>query len=179
MPHMNVDPLVCTLTLEDRIPTQLPCKHPAYPRKHPADCCICVIGDFNSVRDVNERDGRSMLPNLRDIASFNGFVSGSGLIDLPLHGRKFSWYKPDGSCKSRIDRSLVNHEWISRWPNSSLIGLRRSISDHCPIVLGIKIMIGGLNLLGASMRRYHTRNLRLSSPANGRATRSMVGEALC
>lgn len=57
-----------------------------------------------------------------DIEAFDNFVRDNNLFDLPLHGRSFTCYKPDGSCKSRIDRMLVNYMWFSSWPNSSLKG---------------------------------------------------------
>ncbi|KAL8503681.1 hypothetical protein ACS0TY_022415 [Phlomoides rotata] len=99
--------------------------------------CICVIDDFNSIRIEAERDGRAMLPNPRDISAFNSFINDVRLIDLPLHGRSFTWYRANGSCESRLDRILVNSLWLQRWVNSFLKGLRRSISDHCPILLEI------------------------------------------
>ncbi|KAL8554576.1 hypothetical protein ACS0TY_002679 [Phlomoides rotata] len=54
---------------------------------------------------------------------------------MHLTGRSFTWYRPDGSCKIRIDRILVNKKWLEKWSNQALKGLRRSISDHIPIYL--------------------------------------------
>lgn len=71
------------------------------------DVSICILGDFNSIRTSNERVGRSDNWGRSHIRKFDDFITDSTLIDLPLHGRKFTWYKPDGSCKSRIDRILV------------------------------------------------------------------------
>ncbi|KAL8526420.1 hypothetical protein ACS0TY_015572 [Phlomoides rotata] len=62
---------------------------------------------------------------------------------LPFHGRSYMWYKPDGSCKSRIDRIMVNNLWVSRWPNLHMKDLRRSVSDHCPLVLEVKVKVCG------------------------------------
>lgn len=83
-----------------------------------SDNCICVVGDFNSIRREGERVGRRENNNRRDIAVFDSFIGGKGLIDLPLTGRNFTCYKLDGSCKSRIDRFLINDEWLTKWPNS-------------------------------------------------------------
>lgn len=95
--------------------------------------CICVAGDFNSVRRATERAGIRAESAKKDVDAFNSFIQNSGLIDLPLHGRFFTWYRPDGTCKSRLDRLLINSNWFSRWPNSVQMGLSRSLSDHCPI----------------------------------------------
>ena len=50
-------------------------------------------------------------------------------------GRKFTWYKPNGTIKRRIDRILVSREWLEVWPNSKHLVLSRSVSNHCAIVL--------------------------------------------
>ncbi|KAL8529763.1 hypothetical protein ACS0TY_006990 [Phlomoides rotata] len=104
-----------------------------------SNSCVYVAGDFNSIRRVAERAGRRVDSSKRDIGAFDSFIRDSGLIDLSLHGSSFTWYRPDGSCKSRLDRFLINNSWISKWLNSSQVGLQRSLSDHCPIVLEIKV----------------------------------------
>lgn len=97
--------------------------------------CLCIAGDFNSIRRESERAGRRSESVRRDVEVFDEFIHNSGLIDLPLHGRIFTWYRPDGSCKSRLDRAMINNRWLSQSPNSSQLGLPRSLSDHCPILL--------------------------------------------
>ncbi|KAL8516077.1 hypothetical protein ACS0TY_014670 [Phlomoides rotata] len=101
--------------------------------------CICVIGDFNSIRRESERRGICIVSGMRDMEIFDGFMRNTGLLYMQLHGRSFTWYKADGTCKSRIDRAMINSEWVSKWPNSYLKGLRRTLSDHCPIMLEIKV----------------------------------------
>ncbi|KAL8519917.1 hypothetical protein ACS0TY_010740 [Phlomoides rotata] len=66
---------------------------------------------------------------------FDKFIRDSNLIDLPLSGRSYTWYRPDGSCKSRLDRFLLNEEWVACYPTARLKGLPRSISDHYPLIL--------------------------------------------
>ncbi|KAL8533445.1 hypothetical protein ACS0TY_009725 [Phlomoides rotata] len=73
-----------------------------------------------------------------DVEIFYSFIRGTSLINMPLHGRSFTWYKPYGSCKSRIDGILVNNDWLWRWSNSSYRELKLSLSDHCSIILEIK-----------------------------------------
>ncbi|KAL8476717.1 hypothetical protein ACS0TY_029134 [Phlomoides rotata] len=96
---------------------------------------ICICGDFNSIRKFEERCGTRAESGRRDVEIFDSFIRDTGLIDLPLHGRSYTWYKPDGLCKDRLDRILINSEWLVCWPSLHLRGLRRSLSDHCPIVL--------------------------------------------
>ncbi|KAL8536611.1 hypothetical protein ACS0TY_011982 [Phlomoides rotata] len=71
------------------------------------DVRICVLGDFNSIIEEGERCGRGEVIDRRDIRSFDYFISSSGLVDLQLWGRKFTWYKSDGSCKSKLDRIMI------------------------------------------------------------------------
>lgn len=35
------------------------------------------------------------------------------LIDLPLVGRKYTWYRSDGVVMSRLDRFLVSDELLN------------------------------------------------------------------
>ncbi|KAL3629987.1 hypothetical protein CASFOL_026299 [Castilleja foliolosa] len=49
--------------------------------------------------------------------------------------RKYTWYRDDGSCCSRLDRFLLSQKWLDVWPNSTQKGLDRSFSDHVPISL--------------------------------------------
>nr|KYP39937.1 hypothetical protein KK1_038745 [Cajanus cajan] len=43
---------------------------------------------------------------------FNNFISKMELEDLPLIGRGFTWYKPNGTTKSSIDRFMVSRDWF-------------------------------------------------------------------
>jgi len=98
----------------------------------------CVIGDFNSVRRQEER--RSLFSTSdynRDIRGFNDFIENSELVDVPMVGRKFTWYKPNGSVKSRIDRVLVSREWLDVWSDCKQFVLSRFVSDHCALVFKV------------------------------------------
>ncbi|KAL8469441.1 hypothetical protein ACS0TY_032331 [Phlomoides rotata] len=71
----------------------------------------------------------------RDIDRFEEFITQSSLFELSLVGRSYTWYQPDSSCKSKIDRMFVNNEWLRKWLNQILKGLSRSFSDHVSLVL--------------------------------------------
>jgi len=73
----------------------------------------CIIGDFNSIRRQEER--KSLISESdysREIRGFNDFIEKSEVVDIPLVGRKFTWYKPNGMVKTRIDKVLVSKEWL-------------------------------------------------------------------
>jgi hypothetical protein len=98
----------------------------------------CVIGDFNAVLNREERRGVNnslfQLPS-SEMVEFGNFVNNMDLMDLPILGRKFTWFHSNGLSMSRIDRALVSEDWISTWGYPSLWILPRSVSDHCPLVL--------------------------------------------
>ncbi|GKV09906.1 hypothetical protein SLEP1_g21339 [Rubroshorea leprosula] len=70
---------------------------------------------------------------------FEAFIAETGLIDLPMIGRRFTWYQPNGRAMSRLDRFLINEEWLVTWEGLKQWGLMRSISDHCPVLLKNKV----------------------------------------
>ncbi|KAJ9564278.1 hypothetical protein OSB04_000244 [Centaurea solstitialis] len=95
-----------------------------------------VCGDFNEVRCADERRGSSL--DIRGTKIFNDFISNAGLIDLRLGGRRFTWMNADGSKLSKLDRFLLNQNFLDGWPLSNALALPRVLSDHCPILLDTK-----------------------------------------
>jgi len=98
---------------------------------------VCLCGDFNSVRSADERRSVRGTQTLDEFAPFNEFIDECVLIDLPLCGRKFTWFKGDGRSMSRLDRFLLSEEWCLLWPNCMQVAHLRGLSDHCPIVLSV------------------------------------------
>jgi len=96
---------------------------------------MCVCGDFNAVRRSEERRGVSGVFNTAWSGIFNKFIDDSTLIDLPLRGRMFTWFRGDGKSMSRIDRFLLSENWCLQWSNCSQVAMSRGLSDHCPLVL--------------------------------------------
>ncbi|KAL8514979.1 hypothetical protein ACS0TY_013895 [Phlomoides rotata] len=95
----------------------------------------CVCGDFNTVTNQLERKGGSRLVFDKRSRYFCKFIENSEPVDLPLLRRMYTWYKDNGTCCSRIDRFLLSQKWCSLWPNLKQTGLKRTFSDHAPILL--------------------------------------------
>ncbi|KAL5165238.1 putative ribonuclease H protein [Glycine soja] len=94
--------------------------------------CWCLVGDFNCIRHPAERVGSTLCnPDTNLIAEFNEWLA-------EMEGKPFTWVRPNGSCKSKLDRVLVSDDWVSKWPDSSQHNLERNYSDHCPIILNSK-----------------------------------------
>jgi len=65
------------------------------------------------------------------------------LQDIRCFGSNFTWFRPNGNAKSRLDRFLVSDQWVSLWPDTSQHVLQRDYSDHCPIILKTKMVDWG------------------------------------
>jgi hypothetical protein len=96
----------------------------------------CVIGDFNAVLFPEERRGVNMdIHSTLEMTGFRRFQEELELVDLPLLGRKFTWYHSNGVAMSRIDRGWVSLDWLEEWGDCSVWVCSRDVSDHCPVVL--------------------------------------------
>jgi len=102
-----------------------------------SDLCIYVCGDFNSVRSVEERKGRAVAFRQAEVDAFNKFIHDSFLIDLPICGRSFTWFRGDGISMSRLDQFLLSNKWCQQWPNSIQVAHQRGLSDHVPVMLHV------------------------------------------
>ncbi|GLT37184.1 hypothetical protein SLA2020_115170 [Shorea laevis] len=67
-----------------------------------------IAGDFNAVRCLKEKRGRT--GESPDMKEFDAFILSTGLIDIKMVNRRFTWYRPDGTAMSRLDRVLMNAE---------------------------------------------------------------------
>lgn len=76
---------------------------------------MCFVGYFNTVRHPSERRGRGMDTPWSECNNFEDFISYCGLEDLNLSGRKYTWYREDGSAMSKIDRVFINEVGLSKW----------------------------------------------------------------
>ena len=94
----------------------------------------CIVGDFNIIRFPSERIGyESFNPAM---FAFSNFIENNSLVDLPLEGTSFTWFRDFGvPSMSRIDRALVSLDWEEHYGNVSQRVLPRICSDHCPLLL--------------------------------------------
>jgi hypothetical protein len=98
---------------------------------------VCICGDFNVVRSLEERRSTRAHSSVGDVDPFNKFIEDNLLVDLPLCGRMFTWYKGDGTSMSRLDRFLLSEDWCLVWPNCLQVAHLRGLSDHCPLLLTV------------------------------------------
>ncbi|GKV51081.1 hypothetical protein SLEP1_g57759 [Rubroshorea leprosula] len=92
-----------------------------------------IAGDFNAVRGPEERRGKLReSPGMKD---FDEFIVATDLVDVKLTNRRYTWYKPDGTARSRLNRFLLSTEMSNMEGEWIQQALPRNISDHCAVVL--------------------------------------------
>jgi hypothetical protein len=89
------------------------------------------------VRSQEERRSVGSVANQLGSAAFNNMIDSNFFVDLPLRGRRFTWYRGDGRSMSRIDRFLLSEKWCLTWPNCFQLASSRGLFDHCPLQLCI------------------------------------------
>lgn len=64
----------------------------------------CIFRDFNAVRRLEERRGRSLRgSNKKQITKFNKFINELQMYDIPIVRWKFTWYRLNEITMSRLD----------------------------------------------------------------------------
>ena len=68
----------------------------------------CILGDFNSIRRPGERftSGHSLAED-NSSREFNEWIDDLEVLEVPWLGRNFTWYRPNGASRSRLDRFLI------------------------------------------------------------------------
>ncbi|GAU47212.1 hypothetical protein TSUD_403530 [Trifolium subterraneum] len=99
----------------------------------------CLGGDFNAILKIGERKGSSSLIRQNERWEFRQFVEGMEVVDVPVTGKKFTWFSADRKAMSRLDRFLLSEGFIDKAGVSGQWVGDRDISDHCPIWLSLNI----------------------------------------
>ena len=93
-----------------------------------------LLGDFNAVLHPAERTGSFRCD--RSMRELLEWVTDLHLIDIPLHGVKYTWRRNES--RSKLDRALCCQDWITKFPNLNLCGLKRNFSNHHPLLLSLE-----------------------------------------
>ncbi|XP_074293199.1 uncharacterized protein LOC141620157 [Silene latifolia] len=96
-----------------------------------------VMGDFNIIRYSHEKIG-TLPAHFPDMIDFNNCLSSCGVDDMQGTGNDFTWFnKQDPSTRvySKLDRILVNGDWLLTFTQTAAQFLPPGVSDHCPALL--------------------------------------------
>lgn len=97
----------------------------------------CLIGDMNNVLSQQDKvDGRPYPSRL--LQGFHQVFEDCNLVDMDLHGYKFTWSRgteETNHIEIRLDKALVNHEFLNVFQEAKISNLEVSTSDHYQILL--------------------------------------------
>lgn len=92
------------------------------------------IGDFNEVLRPDEHEGVGHRSNAQ-IQAFREMTDVCMLLDIGYKGRFWTFEKKVAGgtfTRCRLDRALLNNDWMARFPNASLTHLTTATSNHAP-----------------------------------------------
>ncbi|XP_019422981.1 PREDICTED: uncharacterized protein LOC109332454 [Lupinus angustifolius] len=95
----------------------------------------CLVGDFNVVAELSEREGSSSSSHPKDASNFASFIRDCNLIDLGFVGLWFTWRR--GRLKERLDRGLRNLDWRLLFLHASITHLNPLKSNHSPLLVNL------------------------------------------
>lgn len=95
-----------------------------------------IVGYFNLLRRPEDRNREGA--DVNEMFLFNEAISKLGLVELPLHGRHFTWTnKQFPPLLERLDCFFSSNSWTLKYPNSLVRTLVMETSDHWPCVVEI------------------------------------------
>jgi hypothetical protein len=99
-----------------------------------------LLGDFNFIRSHENRNKPGGDTN--DMFLFNDIIGHLGLLELPLKGRRYTWSNMQNNpLLEQLDWFFISTNWISDYPNSMVLSLANTGSDHVPCVVVIDTSI--------------------------------------
>ncbi|XP_074265800.1 uncharacterized protein LOC141588248 [Silene latifolia] len=99
----------------------------------------CICGDFNSLLNYNERLGSDV--TWSEIRYFRQCVNYCEVTDIQAYGSFYAWNnKQDPTTRVffRIDRYLINIDWMLLYPDSNAYFMNEGNFDHRPCICSRK-----------------------------------------
>ncbi|CAL9247948.1 unnamed protein product, partial [Arabidopsis halleri] len=99
-----------------------------------------LAGDFNQVASIGEH--YSIIPSnmsLRGMEDLQACLRDNDLVDLPSRGVFYTWsnHQQENPIIRKLDRAIVNDEWLSTFPTSTAVFEPPGDSDHAPCIIMI------------------------------------------
>lgn len=115
-----------------------------------------VAGDFTLIYQAADKNNTNLYRAM--MGRFRCFLDDMEVKEIPLFGRKYTWSNERRSpTLVRLDRAFCCVEWECIFPDSVLQSTTAGVSDHCPLILGLKVCTGG-------NRRFHFENFWTKVP---------------
>lgn len=106
-----------------------------------------INGDFNEILHPDETSNENIIRTTRPMRCFGDCLSDLGLFDMPWSGPRFTWQnnRPAGPVGKKLDRCLINGDWLLKFPSSHCLFEAPLFSDHSPgfisIVQGLRSLV--------------------------------------
>ncbi|XP_074301544.1 uncharacterized protein LOC141632943 [Silene latifolia] len=95
-----------------------------------------VMGDFNTVLAMNERISSEVSD--AEVRDFQQCIDECEIRDIPAHGAYYTWnnkHEAGDMVFSRIDRAMVNDEWLLQFQDTITMFHPKGLFDHCPCTM--------------------------------------------
>ena len=104
-------------------------------------------GDFNLIYQAADKNNANL--DRAMMGRFRRFLDDMDLKEILLLGRKYTWSNERRSpTLVRLDRAFCCGDWDNIFPDAVLQSTAAGVSDHCPLILGLKVSTSG-------KRRFH------------------------
>ncbi|KAK1386533.1 hypothetical protein POM88_014711 [Heracleum sosnowskyi] len=100
------------------------------------DASWLLLGDFNDILSTTKCEG-GMVGNSPTIMEFQDCMTKIAIMDLHYDGIQFTWAgSPHGvGVVKKLDRALVNPNFLTKFKGAKCTFLNRGTSDHSPILV--------------------------------------------
>lgn len=106
-----------------------------------------MAGDFNLIYEAADKNNANL--DRAMMGRFRRFLDDTEVKEISLLGRKYTWSNERLSpTLVRLDRAFCCVDWEELLPDSILQSAASGVSDHCPLILGLKVKT-------ASKRWFH------------------------
>jgi len=101
-----------------------------------------LAGDFNMIYCSEDKNNENV--NQAMMGRFRRFVNEMELKEIPLLGRRYTWSNErDSPTLVKLDRVLCTNDWEDIYSENILQSHATEMSDHCPLILGLREGIRG------------------------------------
>ncbi|XP_066358080.1 uncharacterized protein [Miscanthus floridulus] len=113
------------------------------------DVVISSNADIICLQETKAADKNNANLDRAMMGRFRRFLDDNDLKEIPLLGRKYTWSNERRSpTLVRLDRAFCCGDWENIFPDAVLQSTAAGVSDHCPLILGLKVCT-------SSKRRFH------------------------
>jgi hypothetical protein len=99
-----------------------------------------LLGDFNFIRSSENRNKPG--GDIHDMFIFNEIIGHLGLVELPIKGRMYTWSNMQKEpLLEQLDWFFTSPSWTTHFPNTLVLPMAKSSSDHVPCMVTIDTII--------------------------------------